>query len=110
MERRRLGLFPASKCRLPAPRHMTLPEPVLLNRFATDFRVLIPLGRRILFRWGLLRFRLLLPGLEKTSESVPGVRCGLIGDSRPRLFLGVRYQAVHSSLLGGAQLLPGNLS
>lgn len=33
--------------RLPARIRMTLPPAVILNRFATDLRVLIPLGRRI---------------------------------------------------------------
>jgi hypothetical protein len=47
MTRRRLGLLLANKCRLPAPRHITLPVPLILNRFATDFLVLTPLGRRI---------------------------------------------------------------
>ena len=50
-ERRRFGLLPASKWRRPARERITLPVAVILNRLATDFLVLIPLGRRIvLFR------------------------------------------------------------
>src|SRR5688572_32262979 len=47
MERRRFGLLPCSKCRRPARARSTLPLAVILNRFATDFLVLMPLGRRI---------------------------------------------------------------
>jgi hypothetical protein len=42
-----LGLLEASKWRRPARERMTLPVPVILNRLATDFFVLIPLGRLI---------------------------------------------------------------
>src|SRR5687768_10501712 len=50
-ERRRFGLLPVSKWRRPARERMTLPVAVILKRLATDFFVLIPLGRRIvLFR------------------------------------------------------------
>ena len=45
--RRRFGLLPASKWRLPAWERITLPLPVILNRLATDFFVLIPFGRLI---------------------------------------------------------------
>ena len=45
--RRRLEFLPCSKWRLPAWLRMTLPVPVILNRLATDFFVLMPLGRRI---------------------------------------------------------------
>src|SRR6185436_20839147 len=45
--RRRFGPLPASKWRLPACDRMTFPEPVILNRLATDFFVLIPFGRLI---------------------------------------------------------------
>src|SRR5260221_10402481 len=45
--RRRLEFLPCSRWRLPAWLRMTLPVPVILNRFATDFFVLMPLGRRI---------------------------------------------------------------
>jgi phenylalanyl-tRNA synthetase alpha chain len=45
--RRRLAFLPASKCRLPEWEHITLPVPVILNRLATDFLVLLPRGRRI---------------------------------------------------------------
>ena len=44
---RRLAFLPWSKWRFPAPRRITLPEPVILKRLATAFLVLIPLGRRI---------------------------------------------------------------
>lgn len=44
---RRLGDFDESKWRLPEWLRMTLPVAVILNRFATAFRVFIPLGRRI---------------------------------------------------------------
>src|SRR6185312_8668429 len=47
-DRLRLALLPCIKWRLPAPRNMTLPVPVILKRFVTDFFVLIPLGRRII--------------------------------------------------------------
>lgn len=47
--RRRLEFLVASKWRLPARARMTLPVPVILNRLATDFFVLIPLGRLIKF-------------------------------------------------------------
>ena len=46
-ERRRFGLLVDNRWRLPARERMTLPVPVILKRFATDFRVLMPLGRRI---------------------------------------------------------------
>jgi hypothetical protein len=45
--RRRFGFLPCSRWRLPAWERITLPVPVTLNRFATDFFVLIPFGRRI---------------------------------------------------------------
>jgi hypothetical protein len=45
--RRRFGLLVWSKWRLPARMRMTFPEAVILNRFATDFFVLMPLGLRI---------------------------------------------------------------
>ncbi len=45
--RRRFGLLVASKCRLPACGRNTLPVAVILNRFDTAFRVLLPFGRRI---------------------------------------------------------------
>ena len=37
--RRRFEFLPCSKCRRPAPRCVTLPVPVILNRFDTDFLV-----------------------------------------------------------------------
>ena len=46
--RRRLRFFVCIKCRLPALERNTLPLAVILNRLATDFLVLIPLGRRII--------------------------------------------------------------
>src|SRR5580658_7506229 len=46
--RRRLGFLDCNKCRLPARVRMTLPVAVILNRLATAFFVLMPLGRRIL--------------------------------------------------------------
>src|SRR5260370_224836 len=46
-ERRRLGFLVWSKCRLPARERSTFPLAVILNRFAADFLVLMPLGRRI---------------------------------------------------------------
>ena len=45
--RRRLGLLVWHKCRRPALERMTFPLAVILNRLATDFLVLMPLGRRI---------------------------------------------------------------
>lgn len=45
--RRRFGFFVCSKCRLPARGRNTLPVAVILKRLATDFFVLMPLGRRI---------------------------------------------------------------
>jgi len=50
-DRRRLGLLPCSKWRRPAPRKRTFPVAVILNRLATAFLVLIPLGRRIQFHF-----------------------------------------------------------
>src|SRR6185295_15098831 len=47
--RRRFEFLPCSKWRRPAPRIITLPVPVILNRLLTDFLVLTPLGRRIIF-------------------------------------------------------------
>ena len=47
--RRRFGLLPWQRWRRPALLRMTLPVPVILNRLATDFFVLIPLGRLINF-------------------------------------------------------------
>ena len=46
-ERRRLELLCAKRCRRPARERMTLPVPVILNRFATAFLVLFPRGRLI---------------------------------------------------------------
>src|SRR5947208_12105168 len=45
--RRRLGFLVCKRCRLPARERRTFPLAVILKRFATDFFVLIPLGRRI---------------------------------------------------------------
>src|SRR5580658_11297379 len=45
--RRRLGVLVCNKCRLPARMRRTLPPAVILNRLATAFFVLMPLGRRI---------------------------------------------------------------
>src|SRR5439155_6375109 len=53
-ERRRLEFLPWSKWRRPAPRNRTLPVPVILKRLATDFLVLMPLGRRIQVHFLLL--------------------------------------------------------
>lgn len=47
MERRRFGFLPWSRWRFPARARNTLPLAVILNRFATDFFVLMPFGRRI---------------------------------------------------------------
>src|SRR6185503_9674420 len=47
-ERRRPGPLVCSKWRLPACARKTLPLAVILKRFATDFFVLIPFGRRII--------------------------------------------------------------
>ena len=46
--RRRLAFLWANKWRRPARERMTLPLAVILNRFATDFFVLIPFGRLII--------------------------------------------------------------
>ena len=46
--RRRFGFFAWSRWRLPARERNTLPPAVILKRLATDFFVLIPLGRRII--------------------------------------------------------------
>src|SRR5258706_15380113 len=46
-ERRRLEFLVCNKCRLPARERKTFPLAVILKRFATDFLVLIPFGRRI---------------------------------------------------------------
>src|SRR5207302_120635 len=46
--RRRFGFFVCSRCRLPARGRNTLPLAVILKRFAADFFVLIPFGRRII--------------------------------------------------------------
>ena len=53
-DRRCFELLPCSKCRRPAPRCRTLPVPVILKRLATDFLVLIPLGRRMEFSFSCL--------------------------------------------------------
>ena len=45
--RKRLAFFVCAKCRRPACERKTLPVAVILNRLATDFLVLMPLGRRI---------------------------------------------------------------
>src|SRR5438045_213527 len=45
--RRRLGRLVWARCRRPAEERNTLPVAVILNRFAADFLVLMPLGRRI---------------------------------------------------------------
>ncbi len=45
--RRRFGRFASAKCRRPALERSTLPFAVILNRFAADFLVLMPFGRRI---------------------------------------------------------------
>src|SRR5579864_8884144 len=52
-DRRRLEFLFWSKWRRPAPRRRTFPPAVILKRLATDFLVLMPLGRRILvhFLW-----------------------------------------------------------
>src|SRR6185312_15911127 len=44
---RRLAFLDWAKWRLPALERRTLPLAVILNRLATDFFVLMPLGRRI---------------------------------------------------------------
>src|SRR6266404_1212496 len=46
--RRRFEFLVASKWRLPACGRRTLPRAVILKRLATDFFVLMPLGRRII--------------------------------------------------------------
>src|SRR5215469_8381715 len=46
-ERRRLGPFVCARWRRPALERRTFPRAVILNRLATDFFVLMPLGRRI---------------------------------------------------------------
>src|SRR3982751_2574795 len=48
-ERRRLAFLVCNKCRLPARERKTFPLAVILKRFATDFLVLIPFGRRIYY-------------------------------------------------------------
>ena len=45
--RRRLGPLVWSRCRFPALEASTFPLAVILKRLATDFLVLMPLGRRI---------------------------------------------------------------
>lgn len=45
--RRRFGFLVWSKWRLPARERKTFPLDVILNRLATDFLVLMPLGRLI---------------------------------------------------------------
>ena len=42
-----LGCLVSPRWRRPARERMTLPLAVILNRLATDFFVLMPLGRRI---------------------------------------------------------------
>jgi len=42
-----LGALACNRWRLPACARSTLPRAVILNRLATDFFVLTPLGRRI---------------------------------------------------------------
>jgi hypothetical protein len=63
-----LELLPWSKWRLPAPRRITLPVPVILKRLLTDFLVLIPLGRRmqIPFLAGIPGFFVVL--MEPTNQ------------------------------------------
>jgi hypothetical protein len=46
-ERRRLGFLDCAKWRRPALERITFPPAVILKRLATDFLVLMPLGRRI---------------------------------------------------------------
>jgi len=46
--RRRFAFLVCSRWRLPARERNTLPLAVILKRFATDFLVLMPLGRRII--------------------------------------------------------------
>jgi len=46
--RRRFGFLVWHKCRRPALERKTFPVPVILNRFDTDFFVLMPFGRRII--------------------------------------------------------------
>jgi hypothetical protein len=50
-DRRRLGFLVCIKCRRPALSLNTLPFAVILNRFAADFLVLMPFGRRIVIRF-----------------------------------------------------------
>src|SRR5712671_3759281 len=45
--RRRLGFLVCNRCRLPARERSTFPLAVILKRFAADFLVLMPFGRRI---------------------------------------------------------------
>ena len=45
--RRRFGTLVCARWRLPAHARRTFPPAVILNRLATDFLVLMPLGRRI---------------------------------------------------------------
>jgi len=40
-------LLPWSKCRFPARERRTFPRAVIFKRFAADFFVLMPFGRRI---------------------------------------------------------------
>src|ERR1039457_897315 len=46
--RRRLGTLVSARCRRPARARSTFPPSVILKRLATDFLVLMPLGRRII--------------------------------------------------------------
>src|SRR6188768_541619 len=65
--RRRFGFLVCSKWRLPARERSTLPLAVILKRFAADFFVLMPLGRRIKFQ--SVRFR-------KRTRNIEGVSLG----------------------------------
>src|SRR5260221_967558 len=70
--RRRLEFLPCSRWRLPAWLRMTLPVPVILNRLATDFLVLIPLGRRINFYFNCKRARTIRSGGTRRKRDFCG--------------------------------------
>ena len=89
-DRRRLELLPCNKWRRPAPRHITLPLPVILKRLTTDFLVLMPLGRRIRF--------VLLSGARKRSHAQDGFCFQAFGTNHfPRYFDGLRNRSSRST-------------
>ena len=106
IERRRLGSLPCIKWRRPAPRNSTFPVAVILKRFATDLRVLMPFGRRIRFHFHLshekhfwTRAGLVRAGVSPrlTGLNGPGLRL-------PRRLPGTR-RAAHTNGAGSVATL-----